>query len=115
MLEQFPVHATVAASDMERARGWYRDKLGMSPKREEMGKNTQAGWTVTGIESVMEALLARGVEFEEYDFGEMKTVNGLFDLPGVGKAAWFKDSEGNLRVERAGRIAGPAELPALDA
>jgi catechol 2,3-dioxygenase-like lactoylglutathione lyase family enzyme len=118
MLEQFSIHATVAASDIERARAWYGDKLGLRPKREEMGnlwyefapgtwllvyqtgsagtaQNTQAGWTVSGIESVMEDLRGRGVEFEEYDFGEMKTVNGLFDLPGVGKAAWFQDSEGN--------------------
>ncbi|MDP8957081.1 MAG: VOC family protein [Actinomycetota bacterium] len=118
MLERFPIHATVAASDIERARAWYRDKLGLSPKREEMGnlwyefapgtwllvyqtgsagtaQNTQAGWTVKGIESVMEDLRGRGVGFEEYDFGEMKTVNGLLEIPGMGKSAWFKDSEGN--------------------
>ncbi|HEX2090211.1 MAG TPA: VOC family protein [Actinomycetota bacterium] len=118
MLERFPVHATVAASDIERARTWYRDRLGLSPKREETGnlwyefapgtwllvyqtgaagtaQNTQAGWTVTGIETVMEDLRGRGVEFEEYDFGEMKTANGLLEVPGMGKSAWFKDSEGN--------------------
>ena len=119
MIESFPIHATVAASDPERAKTWYREKLGLEPKKELMGslwyefapgtwllvyptelagtaQNTQAGWTVTGIESVMESLRARGVEFEEYDFGGFKTENGLLTIPGVGKSSWFKDSEGNI-------------------
>lgn len=118
MIEQFPVHATVAASDIDRARAWYLEKLGMSPKKEIMGtlwyefqagtwllvyatpsagsaQNTQAGWTVEGIEAVMDWLRGRGVVFEDYDFGEMKTEGGLLSVPGVGKSAWFKDSEGN--------------------
>jgi hypothetical protein len=33
----------------------------------------------------MEQLRQRGVEFEEYDLGEMKTENGLLDVPGMGK------------------------------
>ena len=117
MLAQFPVHATVAATDVERARRWYEEKLGLMPEREDPGgvwyrfatdtwlylyqtssagtaKNTIAGWTVTGIEAVMASLRARGVVFEEYDFGELKTVDGLADF-GLAKAAWFKDSEGN--------------------
>jgi len=49
---------------------------------------------VKDIEAVMADLRARGVAFEEYDFGELKTVEGLADF-GVAKAAWFKDSEGN--------------------
>jgi hypothetical protein len=56
--------------------------------------NTMASWTVTGIESVMTEMRARGVVFEDYDFGELKTVEGLADF-GTAKAAWFKDSEGN--------------------
>ena len=39
-------------------------------------------------------LRRRGVVFEDYDFGEVKTVDGLADF-GAAKAAWFKDSEGN--------------------
>jgi hypothetical protein len=56
--------------------------------------NTIAGWTVTDIEAVMTGLRERGVSFEEYDFGETRTVGGLVDFGGA-KAAWFKDSEGN--------------------
>jgi len=51
---------------------------------------------VTSIESVMDDLRAQGVEFLEYDFGEMgKTQDGLMVMGGY-KAAWFKDSEGNI-------------------
>ncbi|MEX0789767.1 MAG: VOC family protein, partial [Actinomycetota bacterium] len=105
--------------DIDRARAWYREKLGLEPKKEMMGnlwfefapgtwllvyqtgsagtaQNTQAGWAVKGIEAVMKDLRDHGVQFEEYDMGEMKTVDGLLDVPGMGKAAWFKDSEGNI-------------------
>ena len=44
----------------------------------------------------MEALRSRGVEFLEYDFGEMgKTQDGLMVMDPY-KAAWFKDTEGNI-------------------
>jgi catechol 2,3-dioxygenase-like lactoylglutathione lyase family enzyme len=118
MLRSFPIHATAAAVDLARARAWYEAKLGLVPEAEDMGglwyrfgdgtwlslyqtpaagtaRNTIAGWTVTGIEGVMADLRARGVVFEDYDFGEAKTVDGLMDI-GIAKAAWFKDSEGNI-------------------
>jgi catechol 2,3-dioxygenase-like lactoylglutathione lyase family enzyme len=117
VLTDFPIHATAAALDLARARRWFEEKLGLVPEREDEGgtwydfagdtwlylygtpsagtaKNTIAGWTVTGIESVMADLRGRGVVFEDYDFGEFKTVDGLADF-GSAKAAWFKDSEGN--------------------
>ena len=117
MLQGFPISARAAAVDLARARQWYQDKLGLTPEREDMGgvwyrfggdtwlylygtpsagtaRNTIAGWTVSNIETVMADLRSRGVEFEDYDFGEMKTVDGLVDF-GTAKAAWFKDSEGN--------------------
>ena len=37
MLERFAIHATVAASDLERARGWYEAKLGITPAIEDPG------------------------------------------------------------------------------
>ncbi len=119
MLGTFPIHATVAASDIERARAWYEAKLGLVPEIVDpngglwyrfadgtwlnlyatafagTARNTQAGWQVTGIEDVMAELRSRGVTFEEYDLGGgMATVNGLLAM-GPYKAAWFKDSEGN--------------------
>ena len=34
--------------------------------------------------------------FEEYDFDELKTVDGIATTAEGLKAAWFKDSEGNI-------------------
>ena len=51
----------------------------------------------TCVEGAVEAeLKAKGVKFEDYDFGEIKTVDGVMALPDGSKAAWFKDSEGNI-------------------
>ena len=58
-----------------------------------------------GIETVMTDLRARGVAFEDYDFGELRTVDGLADF-GTAKAAWFKDSEGN--IYELNEVVGPA-------
>jgi len=118
MLQDYPISPSVAAIDLDRARAWYEAKLGLIPEQEDPGgvwyhfagdtwlylyesssagsaKNTVAGWKVTGIESVMTALRARGVVFEDYDLGEIRTVDGLADF-GMARAAWFKDSEGNI-------------------
>jgi catechol-2,3-dioxygenase len=116
-LARFPISARAAAVDLERARRWYEQRLGLVPEREDPGgvwyrflgetwlylyatpsagtaQSTIAGWTVTDIESVMTDLRRSGVTFEDYDFGDAKTVDGFADF-GAAKAAWFKDSEGN--------------------
>ena len=119
MLAGFPMSARLAASDIARARTWYAEKLGLAPDKEEMGgttlwyrcastwfvlyqtgsagtaRNTVGGWEVADIRAVMAELRGRGVTFEEYDFGEMKTVDGLLTV-GDYHAAWFTDSEGNI-------------------
>ena len=115
-LSEFPISARAAAIDLARARRWYEEKLGLLPDREDPGglwyrfagetwlylfatpsagtaRNTIAGWTVTDIESVMAGLRERGVTFEDYDFGEVRTIEGLADF-GTAKAAWFKDGQG---------------------
>jgi catechol 2,3-dioxygenase-like lactoylglutathione lyase family enzyme len=113
-----PVHASLAAVDLARARDWYADKLGWEPAREmpglliynELGsdftlfetpnagtaKNTVMTWNVPDAEAEVARLCERGVVFEEYDFGDYRTVDGIMTDPDGGKAAWFKDSEGNI-------------------
>ena len=118
-LSDFPIMPVLAASDTGRAKTWYQEKLGLTPKQEDAtgglwyefaggtwllvyptpsagtAQNTQAHLDVTNIEGLMDDLRSKGVVFEEYDFGEMgKTENGLISAMGY-KAAWFKDSEGN--------------------
>jgi len=118
MLDKFPVYAVLASSDLERARSWYQEKIGMTPKQEDPGglwyacadgtwlfvtrsqfagtaRNTFASFKVQGLESVMSELRGRGVAFEEYDLPEFKTIDGQFAM-GPYKAAWFKDADGNI-------------------
>lgn len=113
-----PVHASLAAVDLARARQWYADKLGWEPAREmpgllvyeELGsnftlfetpnagtaKNTVMSWNVPDAAAEVARLRERGVTFEDYDFGEFKTTDGIMTDPDGGRSAWFKDSEGNI-------------------
>jgi catechol 2,3-dioxygenase-like lactoylglutathione lyase family enzyme len=109
------------ASDLERAKRWYSEKLGLDPVEEDQyagahyetggsrfllflspyaGTNqaTAAGFSVDNFDEIVDRLRANGVAFEEVDLGEMgKTVDGVITSPdGTMKAAWFKDSEGNI-------------------
>ncbi|HEY7282018.1 MAG TPA: VOC family protein [Actinomycetota bacterium] len=117
MLDTYDIGVTLPASDLERAKAWYAEKLGFEPAMESpagvryrsgssffdlypttfagTAKNTAAGWVVDDIEAVVAELRARGVEFQEYDLPGLKTVNGIADIEGE-RAAWFVDSEGNI-------------------
>ncbi|MGY2744190.1 VOC family protein [Pseudarthrobacter sp. O4] len=119
MLKELDIIAVLPAKDMARARGFYRDVLGLEPadamdeenllyrcgngtafllyKTDNAGtaKNTQMGWGTDNIEGEIEELRGRGVVFEEYDIPGLKTENGIATTP-VGKAAWFTDTEGNI-------------------
>ena len=54
-----------------------------------------AAWAVEDLEAEVAELRGRGVVFEEYDSPGLHTVNAIAATP-AGKAAWFKDSEGNV-------------------
>ena len=118
MLSNLPVHANIAAFDLDRAKRWYAEKLGLTPVFEAEGdtliygdgevlftiyvspnagtaKNTVATWVVPNLPATMAQLRARGVVFEEYDLEDFKTVDGVMTDPDGGKGAWFLDSEGN--------------------
>jgi catechol 2,3-dioxygenase-like lactoylglutathione lyase family enzyme len=119
------VAVRLPAQDLERARSWYADKLGLHPVEERegglryrcgstlfalfastgrpSGTHTQMGWKVRDIEETVAELRARGVEFEQYDFPGLTTTDGITDIPGnypsdgIGeRAVWFRDCEGNL-------------------
>jgi catechol 2,3-dioxygenase-like lactoylglutathione lyase family enzyme len=117
MLEDLPVHTTVPASDLARARAWYEEKLELTPAREEPGgliyqqrdswfllfpsggagtaQHTVMGFTTPDIEQEVAGLKARGVVFEEYDLPGLKTENSIATAGPV-RSAWFRDSEGNI-------------------
>src|SRR5918911_5375588 len=126
MLKDGKVATRIPVQDLQRARAFYAQKLGLEPSEERpggllyrcgegefalfestgaaSGDHTQMGWEVEDIEATVEQLRARGVVFEEYDFPGLRTVDGIAEVAGnypskggVGdKAAWFRDSEGNL-------------------
>ena len=118
MLQNFPLYAYIPANDVARAREFYERKLGFRPKVEiaggvvyEFGDKTacflyptknagtsrasQAFWQVDDIEREVADLKARGVAFENYDMPDEKSPSGVVTAGGA-KAAWFKDSEGNI-------------------
>jgi hypothetical protein len=59
-------------------------------------QNTAATWMVEDFAAAVADLRARGVGFEEYDLPGLKTHDGVATDPDGFKAAWFKDSEGNI-------------------
>lgn len=118
MLQRSPMYAYIPAQNVARAREFYERKLGFSPAREVAGgvmyecgggtacflyptpnagtsKASQAFWQVEDIEREVADLKARGIRFEEYDMPGMKTKDGIVTAGGA-KAAWFKDTEGNI-------------------
>jgi catechol 2,3-dioxygenase-like lactoylglutathione lyase family enzyme len=126
MLESAQVATRLPAQDLDRARAFYLEKLGLEPVEERLGgllyrcgagefalfesagtpsgEHTQMAFEVEDLDSVVEELLDRGVVLEEYDFPGLRTENGIAEVEGNypskgGKgerAAWFRDSEGNL-------------------
>ncbi len=121
MFGNVAMHPVLPASDLERAKRWYSEKLGLEPVREDeyggaeyesggrrflvyttelAGTNqaTAAGFLVDDFDEAIATLRANGVVFENVDFGEFgSTVDGVITSPdGKDKAAWFKDSEGNI-------------------
>ncbi len=112
------MYSYIPATDVARARKFYEEKVGFTGGKDINGgvsyefangtacflyptpnagtsKASQAFWDVADVEAEVKELKARGVAFEEYDFPQMKTVDGIATGGGA-KAAWFKDSEGNI-------------------
>ena len=116
MLSNCRVHATLPTSDVDRLRTWYEGVLGFTPlavrtgavlyettpgsvfaiSRGSVGSSgthTQMAFTVANVETEVAELEARGVVFESYD--SPRTEGGIATI-GPGRAAWFKDPDGNL-------------------
>ncbi|MBV8526982.1 MAG: VOC family protein [Candidatus Dormibacteraeota bacterium] len=112
------VEATVAVSDMSRAKAYFTDTLGLTQVAGEAdffavfecggtrlnvypssyvgsAKSTVATFVVSDLDSAMAALRQNGVVFEEYDMTDgPTTVDGVAEAGGV-RSAWFKDPDGN--------------------
>jgi predicted enzyme related to lactoylglutathione lyase len=112
MFTDLRIHAALPAHDLARAQRFYEETLGLTPTdqrghgvRYELGSgstilvfpssvttrggHTQAGLEVNDIDVAVRNLQDRGVTFEQN--GDVHEADGS-------KAAWFKDTEGNLLV-----------------
>ena len=124
------VDAAAAVSDLQTAKRFYEQQLGLVPGDQDeqgvrypcaqgtgifiylspgnAGKSpaTLAGWSVDDLDQTMEELASRGVAFEQYDQPGLETdERGVFDA-GSFRAAWIKDPDGNtlaLTEDSAGR------------
>ena len=121
MLSNVRIEARIPTQDLARARRWYAEKLGLEAVEEREGglryegasgvfclyasagasdgSFTQVAFYVDDLESTVATLRERGVVFEEYEGmrGGIMDVRGNYPSKGSGeRAAWFRDSEGNL-------------------
>jgi predicted enzyme related to lactoylglutathione lyase len=118
MLSDARYETSLPCSDLERAKSFYADKLGLTPASEQSagafyegrdgtrfilfpssgsasGSHSQMGFMVADIDAEVRDLKQRGVQFAQYDFSGFDKTTSIADVGGV-RAAWFKDSEGNL-------------------
>src|SRR3712207_5716406 len=120
MLDKSTVTANIPAADLGRARAFYAEKLGLTPFHELEGVvmlyrtaadstfsvyqtayagqagHTIAQWHVDDVDAAVRDLTDKGVAFEHYDMPGVEWDDDVASLNGMGKAAWFKDSESNI-------------------
>jgi len=118
MLQDALMYSYIPAQDVERARRFYEGRLGFRPAREIDGgvtyefaggtacflyptpnagtsRASQAFWEVDDIEREVADLKQRGIHLERYDGVPGDDGQGIYTAGGA-RAAWFKDSEGNI-------------------
>jgi catechol 2,3-dioxygenase-like lactoylglutathione lyase family enzyme len=122
MLAEFELVTTIPVVDLDRAKTFYSQVLGLRVVEETpmavrlAGKTGQISlfrrgptkadhtvmhFEVRAIETIVGGLRSKGVEILEYDSGPLKTTSGIARLGGM-RAAWLKDTEGNILGLREG-------------
>src|SRR4051812_8956383 len=104
LLRNGRVSTRLPAADLDRARKFYAEKLGLEPSEERpggllyrcavgefalfesagaaSGSHTQMGWEVDDLRAVIDELTDRGVVFEDYDLPGLTTVDGITRVAG---------------------------------
>ena len=118
MLNDSKVTANIPATDLERARSFYDDKLGLTPVADNPGGliystggtyfflyqteyagqagHTIAQFHVADVGAEVKDLKEKGVTFERYDLPGMTWDGDVASAGDMGHMAWFKDSEDNV-------------------
>jgi catechol 2,3-dioxygenase-like lactoylglutathione lyase family enzyme len=113
------ISAVLVSTDLEQAQTFYENKVGLTLSPETIknhllfdcgngttlliygrgagnkADHTQVRFWTTDIAQDVVELVARGIEFDEYDTEHFKTVDHVVTTPGIGRSAWFKDPDGN--------------------
>jgi catechol 2,3-dioxygenase-like lactoylglutathione lyase family enzyme len=123
-LSESKVGATLAVSDLQRARSFYEEKLGLTAQVDMGGDGgegavvygaggdttlfvytsayagtnqaTAATWEVGDIDATVEELAAKGIEFERYPEIAEVDERGIHEIGDGGRGVWFKDPDGNI-------------------
>ena len=119
MLTNSHITTILPVVQMDRARRFYEEKLGLVPEGEhadgsfwmrggdggtvalilrpdrKQSEYTALSFEVDNIDTEIKELERRGVKFEDYDLPELKTVNHVFSTSDE-KCAWLNDTEGNI-------------------
>jgi catechol 2,3-dioxygenase-like lactoylglutathione lyase family enzyme len=112
MLGNHPMYVVLLATDLAAAKDFYQGKLGLELLDESSfaltfrsgttqltlsksttgtsDEQTQAAWMVDDLDAELADLRSRGIEIQEYDTPELKTVDGIVDI-GFARIAWLID------------------------
>src|SRR3954464_14304026 len=125
MLKDGRVATRLPVRDLEKARAFYSEKLGLEPAEEReggllyrcggtefalftstgaaSGTHTQMGWSVDDIEATVADLRRRGLEFEQVEMPGVTVTDGIAEIPGNypskgggERAVWFRALDGNV-------------------
>ena len=119
MIKDSDAFTSFSVNDLEKARTFYSDTLGLDVSKTDEGLQLKLGsnkvfiyakpnhepatftvlnFPVDNVEKSVDELSGRGVKFEVYDEGELKTDERGIHRGGPGEGpniAWFKDPAGN--------------------
>ncbi len=113
------VSAVLCSTDLERSQEFYEKKVGLTLSPETIrnhllfecgdgttllvygrgapnkADHTQVRFWSKDVAADVKELGNRGVIFDDFDMGTIKTVDHVATTPGIGKSAWFRDPDGN--------------------
>ena len=117
MLTDKSTYATLPVADLDRARRFYSETLGIEeqmateggvmyssggtsffvyPSRTRPAGHTQMSWRVADIKNEVAELRAHGIELERFEIPGVESEHGINHVGPNVWTAWFKDPDGNL-------------------